>query len=913
MPEKELFAISQVHLEEEMKRSYLDYAMSVIVSRALPDARDGLKPVHRRILYSMKESGLDYNRPYRKSARVVGDVMGKYHPHGDLAIYNAMVRMAQPFSLRVPLVDGQGNFGSMDGDPAAAMRYTEARLSHPAHYLIEDIDKATVDFQPNYDESTTEPVVLPAQFPNLLVNGAGGIAVGMATNIPPHNLGEVIEGCCAYVDNPEITVEELIQYIPGPDFPTGAQIVGQEGIYKAYQTGNGSILMRAKSHFEQVGKDREAIIFTEVPYQANKSRLMERIAELVNDKTIEGISDLRDESDREGVRMVVELKRDVDANVILNQLHKYTPLQDSFGANMLALDGGRPLLMNLKEMIAAFVKFREEVIVRRARFELEKAREKGHIFVGLALAVANIDAIIELIREATDPNIAKEALMSRDWPVQTMGSVIRLIEIPKEGEEEKTTYQLSEKQAKSILDLRLHRLTGLERDKIIEELSDLVKEIERYIFILSNRSEVLRILKEELMNIKNKFATPRRSEIIEGDITTDIEHLIQKEDMVVTVSHTGYIKRVPLSTYRAQRRGGRGRSGMQTRDEDFVEQLFVANTHTPILFFSSLGKAYVLKVYRLPIATATSKGKALINILPLEKNEKISTIMPLSANEDQWDNLQIIFATSKGNIRKNKLSDFLNIRANGKIAMKLEEEGEYLVSVATCEPHQDILLSTHAGKCIRFRSTDVRVFASRNSTGVRGIRLQKDDYVVSMCILNHGPFSTEERDLYIRQSRAMRHETEAEGGTETEASSEPIGARLSEEKFQAMATQEEFLLTISEKGMGKRTSSYEYRLTGRGGQGITNMDITDKTGLIVACFPVTETDHLMLITDAGQMIRSRVAEIRIAGRRTQGVRVFRLATDEKVVSAERIFDEEDDGSDNEEISTDVPNTFDSLN
>lgn len=892
MSEKELAIISQVNLEEEMRKSYLDYAMSVIVSRALPDVRDGLKPVHRRILYSMKESGLDYNRPYRKSARVVGDVMGKYHPHGDLAIYNAMVRMAQPFSLRVPLVDGQGNFGSMDGDPAAAMRYTEARLSHPAHYLIEDIDKETVDFQPNYDESTKEPVVLPAQFPNLLVNGAGGIAVGMATNIPPHNLGEVIDGCCGYVDNPEISIEELIQYIPGPDFPTGGQIVGQEGIYRAYQTGNGSILMRAKSHIEQVNKDREAIIFTEVPYQANKSRLMERIAELVNDKTIEGISDLRDESDRDGVRMVVELKRDVDSNVILNQLYKYTPLQDSFGANMLALDGGRPLLMNLKEMVGAFVRFREEVIVRRARFDLEKAREKGHVFVGLALAVVNIDEIIELIRKATDPNIAREHLISRDWPIQTMGPVIRLIEIPKEGESEKETYRLSEKQAKSILDLRLHRLTGLERDKIIEELSELVKEIEKYIFILSNRSEVLRILKEELLDIKQKFATPRRSEIIEGEISTDIEHLIQKEDMVITVSHTGYIKRVPLSTYRAQRRGGRGRSGMQTREEDFVEQLFVANTHTPILFFSSLGKAYVLKVYRLPIATATSKGKALINILPLEKNEKISTIMPLTAAEDQWENLQIIFATSKGNVRKNKLSDFLNIRANGKIAMKLEEEGEYLVSVATCAPHQDVLLSTHEGKCIRFRSTDVRVFSGRNSTGVRGIKLQKEDYVVSMCILNHGSFSTEERDLYIRQSRALRHEAESE----TETIDAPItnpSARLSEERFQEMLAQEEFLLTISEKGMGKRTSSYEYRLTGRGGQGITNMDLSDKTGMIVACFPVSDKDHLMLITNQGQMIRSRVSEIRVAGRRTQGVRVFRLSGEEKVVSTERLFDDED--------------------
>ena len=894
MSEQELKSILPVNLEDEMKKSYLDSAMSVIVSRALPDVRDGLKPVHRRILYSMKEGGLDYNRPYRKSARVVGDVMGNYHPHGDLAIYNAMVRMAQPFSLSVPLIDGQGNFGSMDGDPAAAMRYTEARLSHPAHYLIEDIDKDTVDFQPNYDESTREPTVLPAQFPNLLVNGAGGIAVGMATNIPPHNLGEVIDGCCAYVDNPNITIEELMTHIPGPDFPTGGHIMGQEGILKAYQTGNGSIIIRAKSHFEQTSKDRESIVFTEVPYQVNKSKLMEKIAELVNHKTIEGISDLRDESDREGVRMVVDLKRDVDPHVILNQLYKYTQLQDFFGANMLALNGGKPQNMNLKDMIAAFVKFREEVIVRRTRFELEKAREKGHTFVGLALAVVNIDEVIELIRSAPDSNAAKILLIERDWPVKSMGPIIQLVEESADGTEPPTTYRLSERQAKSILDLRLHRLTGLERDKIVDELSELVKQIERYIYILSNRFEILNILKEELLNIKTKFPTPRRSEIKEGEITTDIEHLIQKEDMVITVSHSGYIKRVPLSLYRAQRRGGRGRSGMQTREEDFVEQLFVANTHTPILFFSSLGKAYVLKVYRLPIASATSKGKALINILPLEKEEKISTIMPLPLEEDQWDSLQIVFATSKGNVRKNKLSDFLNIRVNGKIAMKLDND-EFLVSVATCDENNDVLLSTYHGKCIRFRSTDVRVFTGRNSTGVRGIKLHKDDYIVSMCILNHGGFTTEDRDEYLKASRALRND------------GEPYQTALSEDQFNKMAQTEEFLLTISERGSGKRTSSYEYRLTGRGGQGITNMDLSDKTGNIVACFPVMDTDHLMLITDGGQMIRSRVSEIRIAGRRTQGVRVFRLSDNEKVVSAERIIDEDDASTDlTDTQGTDMP-------
>ena len=905
MSDQELKSILPINLEDEMRKSYLDYAMSVIVSRALPDVRDGLKPVHRRILYSMKEGGLDYNRPYRKSARVVGDVMGNYHPHGDLAIYNAMVRMAQKFSLSVPLIDGQGNFGSMDGDPAAAMRYTEARLSHPAHYMIEDIDKQTVDFQPNYDESTKEPTVLPAQFPNLLVNGAGGIAVGMATNIPPHNLGEVIEGCCAYVDNPEITIEELMTYIPGPDFPTGAQIMGQEGIMKAYLTGNGSIIIRAKSHFEQTSKDRECIVFTEVPYQVNKSKLMEKIAELVNSKTIEGISDLRDESDRDGVRMVVELKRDFDPHVILNQLYKYTQLQDSFGANMLALTGGRPQTMNLKDMISAFVRFREEVIVRRTKFELEKARDKGHTFVGLALAVSNIDEVIELIRGAPDSATAKTLLMERDWPVQTMGPIIRLVEEDSDGKEP-TIYRLSEKQAKSILELRLHRLTGLERDKIVEELTELVKQIERFIFILSNRSEVLSILKEELQNIKQKFPIPRRSEIVEGEITTDIEHLIQKEDMVVTVSHSGYIKRVPLSMYRSQRRGGRGRSGMQTREEDFVDQLFVANTHTPILFFSSFGRAYVLKVYKLPIASAISKGKALINILPLEKEEKISTIMPLPTEEDAWENLQIVFATSKGGVRKNKLSDFLNIRANGKIAMKLEEEGEVLVSVGTCDENNDILLSTYLGKCIRFRSTDIRLFAGRNSTGVRGIKLQKDDYIVSMCILNHGGFTTEERDQYLKRSRALR----AEGGDFEKQISD---VDLSDERFTAMQEQEEFLLTVSERGSGKRTSSYEYRLTGRGGQGITNMDLSDKTGNIVACFPVADTDHLMLITDDGQMIRSKVSEIRIAGRRTQGVRVFRLSGDEKVVSAERILDEDEDEAEAEISENDLPESLDEEN
>ncbi len=885
MSETELASISPISLEEEMKKSYLDYAMSVIVSRALPDVRDGLKPVHRRILYSMKEVGLEYNRPYRKSARVVGDVMGKYHPHGDQAIYNAMVRMAQPFSMSLMLVDGQGNYGSMDGDPAAAMRYTEARLSHPAHFLLEDIDKDTVDFQPNYDESTKEPVVLPARFPNLLVNGAGGIAVGMATNIPPHNLGEVIDGCYAYMDNPDISIEELLQYIPGPDFPTGGEILGREGIFRAYQTGHASFVIRAKAHFEENQKDRESVVFTEIPYQANKAKLMEKIAELVNNKVIEGISDLRDESDRDGVRMVVELKRDADPHVILNQLYKYTLLQDTFGANMLSLYKGQPLLMTLKEMIAAFIEFREEVITKRTRFELGKERDRGQILIGLGLAVANLDEVIALIRKAADPSLAKEQLMARSWPIHDIREFISLIEVSEQQFGE--TYKLSERQAKAILDLRLHRLTGLEREKILEELKDLLERVKHYIFVLSNRSEIFRLMKEELADIKAKFAVPRRSQIIDGEITTDLENLIQREDMVVTVSHAGYIKRVPLSTYRAQRRGGKGRSGMQTREEDFVEQMFVSNTHTPILFFSSLGKVYVLKVYRLPLGSATSKGKALINLLPLEKDEKISTIMPLSGDESTWNDLHIMFVTSSGNVRKNLLSDFLNIRANGKIAMKLDE-GEYLVSVATCHEESDVFISTKEGRCIRFSATDIRVFVGRNSNGVRGIRLQGEDYVVSMCILTHGNFTIEERDLYLRQVRALR------GMEEGADPSGHLASMLSEARYKEMAEQEQFILTVSEKGFGKRTSAYEYRITGRGGQGITNMDLSDKTGLIVASFPVEGDNHLMLVTGSGQLIRSRVNEIRIAGRRTKGVRLFRLDDSEVIVSAERIFEDMDE-------------------
>jgi DNA gyrase subunit A len=883
--------IVSVSLEEEMKKSYLDYAMSVIVSRALPDVRDGLKPVHRRILYAMKESGYDYNRPYRKSARVVGEVMGKYHPHGDAAIYDAMVRMAQDFSMRLPLIDGQGNFGSMDGDSPAAMRYTEARLSEAAHYLLEDIDKETVDFNSNYDETTREPVVLPARFPNLLVNGAGGIAVGMATNIPPHNLGEVIDGCCAYIDNNDITIEELIHYIPAPDFPTGAQILGRGGSIEAYHTGRGSVLMRGTATVEEIRKDREAIIITQIPYQVNKSRLLERIAEVVNEKIIEGVSDLRDESDRDGVRVVIEIKKDADALVILNQLYKYTPLQTSFGCNILALNGGRPGLMTLKDILVAFVNFREEVITRRTRFELRKARDRAHILLGLAVAVANIDQIIALIRAASDPAIAREQLMSKDWPSHTVAPLINLVD---DTQETHSTYRLSEQQAKAILDLRLHRLTGLEREKIAQDLEEVIRHIQDYLDILSSRTRLLSILKNELLEIKEKFATPRRTEIIEGEVTSDMESLIQKEDMVVTISHNGYIKRVPLSTYRAQRRGGKGRSGMSTRDEDFVDQVFVANTHTPLLFFTSAGRVFNLKVYRLPLATAQSRGKALINILPLEKNEIISTIMPMPEDENTWANLQIMFATDAGNVRRNSLMDFTNIRANGKIAMKLEGE-EKLIGVATCDESKDVFLTTRNGKCIRFEVTDVRVFVGRNSTGVRGIRLQENNHVVSMSILDHGTFTIEERDQYLKMSRQRRGLEEGESIDQDSTS-----LTLSEERYEAMAKSEEFILTVTERGYGKRTSAYEYRLTNRGGQGIANMEITDKTGLVVASFPVSGTDDLMLITDGGKLIRSPLHQVRIAGRKTQGVRIFRIADQEKVVAAETV--PESSESEDEELS-----------
>lgn len=887
-----------------MRSSYLDYAMSVIVSRALPDVRDGLKPVHRRILYAMKENGYDAGKPYRKSARIVGDVMGKYHPHGDQAIYDAMVRMAQNFSMRLPLIDGQGNFGSMDGDRAAAMRYTEARLDKAAEALLDDIGKETVDFRPNYDESFNEPTVLPAGYPNLLVNGAGGIAVGMATNIPPHNLGEVIDACCAYMDNEEITLAELIEIIPGPDFPTGAIIIGRQGIQKAYLEGRGSVIMRGRTTIEEMAKGREAIIISEIPYQVNKARMIEIMAEAVHNKKIEGISDLRDESDRTGVRVVVETKRDAVSEIVLNQLYRYTPLQTSFGVNMLALNGGRPEQMNLKQVIAAFIAFREEVIRRRTIYELGKARQKAHVLAGLAVAVANMDAVIELVRGAKDSAAAREALMDRAWPATDVASMIALLDEPGHKVMNDGTYKLSEAQAKAILELRLHRLTGLERDKISGDLKELGGEIEGHLAILASRRKLCAVLRGELLEIKEKFATPRRTEIIDGELEHDIEDLIQREDMVVTVSNTGYIKRVPLSTYRAQRRGGKGRSGMSTREADFVSQVFVVNTHTPVLFFSSTGIVYKLKVYKLPLGSPQARGKAMINILPLDEGETIATLLPLPEDEETWADLSVLFSTASGGIRRNLLSDFTNVMANGKIAMKLKD-GDRLVRVRTCTEDDDVLLSTRLGKCIRFPVSGLRVFSSRSSTGVRGVKLADGDEVISMSCLVHVKAEVAEREEYLHSISARRRLVGSDytDRAKDKAHDEALAARLGEPRFRDMAAGEEFILTLTEDGLGKRTSSYEYRISNRGGKGITAMDLRrgKNTSAVVASFTVLDTDQVVMVSDGGQLIRCPVSGISFQGRSTRGVTVFRTAKNEKVVSVTRLRDVEngDGDSDNE--------------
>jgi len=898
--------VRPISITEEMKRSYLDYAMSVIVSRALPDVRDGLKPVHRRILYSMHEQGHTPDKKYVKSARVVGDVMGKYHPHGDSAIYDALVRMAQDFSMRLELIDGQGNFGSVDGDPAAAMRYTECRLAKPAMALLDDIDKNTVDFQDNYDGNEKEPAVLPARYPNLLVNGAGGIAVGMATNIPPHNLGEVIDACVAIIDNPALGIDDLINIVHGPDFPTGGIILGRSGIYSAFTTGRGSVVMRGKVAFETFGKDRESIIISEIPYQVNKATMVERIAELVRDKKIEGISDLRDESDRDGYRVVIELKRDAEREVVLNQLYRFTPLQTSFGVNMVALDGGRPLLMTLKDMLTAFVAFREEVVSRRTKFLLGKARDRAHILVGLAIAVANIDEVIKLIRGSKDAREAREALMARDWPAKDMINMVLLIDDPRHRVSDAGETRLSAEQAQAILDLRLQRLTALGRDEIKEELDKLAAEIADYLDILRSRARIQTIIKDDLAALKAQFATPRRTEISEAAGDMDDEDLIQREDMVVTVSHLGYVKRVPLSTYRAQRRGGKGRGGMQVRDEDFVARLFVASTHTPVLFFSSAGKVYKEKVWRLPLAAPQARGKAFINILPLDNGETITSIMPLPEDEKTWGDLDVMFATTKGTVRRNKLSDFVEVRRSGIIAMKLAD-GEGIVGVQICTEKDDVLLTSSGGQCIRFAVPEVRVFTGRTSMGVRGIALEDDDRLISMSILRHSEATSEERAAYLKKASAVRRSSggddEAVAAMQVEAEENVASIEISEERYVEMSAAEQFVLTLSERGYGKRTSSYEYRITGRGGKGIVAMDIWQKAkgggfelkpkiGRLTASFPIEEDDQVMLVTNAGKLIRTPVTGIRLAGRSTQGVIVLDTAEDERVVSVERLSEDE---------------------
>ena len=885
--------IRPISITEEMKKSYLDYAMSVIVARALPDARDGLKPVHRRILYSMHENGYEWNKPYRKSARVVGDVIGKYHPHGDQAVYDALVRMAQDFSMRLPLIDGQGNFGSVDGDAPAAMRYTEVRLERVTGSLVEDLDKDTVDFQPNYDNSEREPVVMPARFPNLLVNGAGGIAVGMATNIPPHNLGEVVDACIALIDDPALSIDDLIAIVPGPDFPTGGLILGRQGIRAAYHLGRGSIVMRGKMQFETLRGEREAIVFTEIPYQVNKAHLVERIGELVRDKKIEGVAALRDESDRDGYRVVVELRRDAVPDVVLNQLYRFTALQSSFGANMVALDGGRPQLMNLKDLLTCFIAFREEVIYRRTKHLLAKARDRAHILVGLAIAVANIDEVIRLIRAAKDANEAREQLMNRDWPARDVATMVTLIDDPRHSVSAEGVTRLSAEQAKAILDLRLQRLTALGRDEIKAELDKLADEIADYLDVLRSRARIQAIIKDELNAIKNEFATPRKTLIVDQEGEMEDEDLIQREDMVVTVSHAGYVKRVPLSTYRAQRRGGKGRAGMQTREEDFVTRLFVASTHTPVLFFSSRGQVYKEKVWRLPQAAPQARGKALINILPLQQGETITTIMPLPEDEATWSTLDVMFATTRGTVRRNKLSDFSDVRRSGIIAMKLDD-GDSFVDVQICTENDDVLLTSAAGQCIRFPVNDVRVFSGRTSMGVRGISLADGDKLISQSILRHVEANAEERAAYLKRANAVRRGTSGEGeetGGNGDAEEATGAIELGQERYAQLSAAEQFVLTISEKGFGKRTSSYEYRTTNRGGKGIVAMAVTEKNGRIVASFPVEDSDQIMLVTDGGQLIRCPVDGIRIAGRATQGVIVFTTAEGERVASVERISEE----------------------
>ena len=892
--------ILPVTIENEMSSSYLDYAMSVIVSRAIPDVRDGLKPVHRRILYSMSQMGLDFNKPYRKSARVVGDVIGKYHPHGDSAVYESLVRMAQSFSMMAPLIEGQGNFGSVDGDRPAAMRYTECRLEKITTLMLDDIDKDCIEYQENYDGSESEPTVLPSKFPNLLINGAGGIAVGMATNIPPHNLSEVIDGCVAILNNPSTTEDELNEIIPGPDFPTGGLIIGRNGIRSAQQTGRGSVILRGRAEIEEKN-NRSSIIISEIPYQVNKSSLIEKIAEVVRDKRVEGISDIRDISDRHGIRVVIELKKDAEADVILNQLYKFTPLQSSFGCNMVCLNSGKPELLSIRQIIDAFLEFRVDIVVKRSTYLLNKSRDRAHVLVGLAIAIANIDEIIKVIRSSPDPATARDYMLKKKWIPKNVESLIKLIDDPRHKIAKDGTYMLSTEQVQAILDLRLQRLTAIGRDEIEKELNSIGEQIKEYLEILTNRKVLDNLIEKELLEAKESFGVPRRTEITDLELDVDDEDLIPKQDVVVTVSHKGYIKRVPLSTYRSQRRGGKGRAGMSTRDEDFVTQIFVENTHTPILFFSSTGIVYKMKVWKLPQGTPQSKGKAMINLLPLSEGENITTIMPLPENEREWENLYIMFTTEKGNVRKNKLSDFVDVRANGKIAMKLQDKDE-IKTVETCTDDDDLLITTLKGQCIRFRASDVRLFVGRSSTGVRGIRLAQDDRVISSAIIKSMSATTEERAAYLKMSRAVRGDIDSENDENEENVENITPAILSDEKYAEMGASEQFVLSISNNGYGKRTSTFEYRVTGRGGKGIIAMVVNDRNGNIADSFPVDSTNQIILVTNNGKLIRCPVDDIRIASRSTQGVKIFDVDDQEQVVSVERLGDlesDEDDGADDE--------------
>ena len=891
--------IEPISIESELRSSYLDYAMSVIVSRALPDVRDGLKPVHRRILYAMQVNGNTPDKAYKKSANIVGAVMGNYHPHGDSAIYDALVRMAQPFSMGLPLVDGQGNFGSIDNDPPAAMRYTESRMMKAATHLLADIEKDTVDFQDTYDGSQQEPIVLPAQFPNLLVNGGGGIAVGMATNIPPHNLGEVVDATIAVMDDPEIDDDALCEIVPGPDFPTGGLIMGMSGSRKALLTGRGSVIVRAKTDIEEARNGRQAIIVTEIPYQVNKAAMITKIAELVREKRIEGIADLRDESDRHGIRVVIEVKKDASAEVVLNQLYRFSQMQNSFPVNMLALNGGRPELMNLRKVLDCFIAFRQEVVVRRTKHDLNKARDRAHVLVGLAMAVANIDEVIRIIRHSPDPNTAREQLLAKAWPVMDMGPLLDLIADRRTRKGEGDTIYLSDEQARAILALQLSRLTGLGRDEIGNEAKGLSEKIADYLDILRSRPRIRDIIKAELAEVKDKFAVPRRSEFTAGGIDMEDEDLIEVEDMVVTVTHGGYVKRTPLSTYRTQHRGGKGRSGVSMKEDDFVVQLFSATTHTEMLFFSSAGMVYKEKVWRLPVGGPTSRGKALVNIFPLAADERIESVMPLPDDEESRNELDVMFATKTGNVRRNKLSEFIRVNRNGKIAMKLEEDADDgIVSVKICSEKDDILLTTALGQCIRFQATDVRVFAGRNSTGVRGIRLADGDEVISMGILRHVDVTSEEARAYLKHAAAMRR---AATGEEEEVSDDDDEtteeASLSTDRLAELGAAEQFVLTIADDGMGKRSSAYDYRVTGRGGKGLVAQNIwgrDKKKGpvkKVAQSFPVDDGDQVMLVTDGGQLIRTPVDQIRIAGRSTGGVWVLRTAEGERVVSVARLVED----------------------